>query len=62
VPYEWSFAYYEKDERARIFNEAEAWLTQRKSAEVPVSVLAQSERMILVALHQPEAGECNHFQ
>lgn len=61
-PYDWSFPYYEKKERASIFNEAEAWLRVRKAAEAPVTVLAQSEQMILVALHKPEAGECQLSQ
>ena len=61
-PYEWSFAYYNKSERVRVFRKLEEWLSARRAAGAPVVILAQTERMTLVALHEREVGECQHFQ
>jgi hypothetical protein len=60
--YDWSFPYYEKEDRVAIFHDVEAWLSARGAAGATVRVLAQSDRMKLVALHLREDGECQHFQ
>jgi hypothetical protein len=61
-PYRWSFPYFEKAERTEVFRSAQEWLSARRAAGAPITVLAQTERMVLLALHEGEAGECRPFQ
>lgn len=51
-PYRWGFAYFQEATRDSIMKRTAEWLEIRKSEDLPVRILAATDRMELIALHE----------
>ncbi len=62
IPYRWQFPYFAVDERKTLMKQVEQWLVSRRRTGATVHVLAKSNEMTLIALHQCREEEYQCFR